>query len=63
MFSTTSLGSRLRGHHNQALFLTLATAYLPLAEATGWALSDDALVIADADLLSSATPDVQILTE
>ena len=48
MFSTTSLGSRLRGHHNQALFLTLATAYLPLAEATtNWALSDDATVILD----------------
>ena len=48
----------------RALVLTLALACLPYAKATGWALTEDSLVLpnnvwVDADL----TPDIQIVRE
>ena len=48
-----------RGIHSRDLVLTLALACVPFAKATGWALSDGAIVSCSVNLLS--TPDPQIL--
>ena len=52
----------LRGHHSQALLLTLVLTCFPYANATTqWALSDGATIISQSTVNTEFTPDVQIV--